>query len=148
MRKNNILVLTVGFLTCILSTLIHAKNVNNGACSSELKANTACVGLTNTGDVDISIKIALSYEDGVRVATPGKQASYQFRTLHGKEAFVLQPNYNNALLDDSCKLFEWAAQLAQGEQVKVSNLTTGIYSYKFGYKLDIESGRYTMVDCG
>lgn len=134
-------------LACIMTSPLYARVINNGTCPSELNATSACVQLDNLGDVDISMQAITPFEDGVRVATSGKQAFYHFRSLRATSKLELLPNFTGVLIDESCKSFDWANQLAQGQKVVISDLTPTQYHYSFGYTLDSGTGKYIMVNC-
>ena len=134
-------------LACIASSSAYAHVMNNGACPSELSANSACVQLENLGEVDISMQAMTPFEDGTRITNPGKQAFYQFRTLRSTSKVVLLPNFTDALMDETCKLFDWANQLAQGQKVVIADLTPAQYPYAFGYKHVSGTDQYMMVKC-
>jgi hypothetical protein len=139
--------LTMCVLACIASSSAYARVMNNGACPSELSANSACVQLENLGEVDISMQAMTPFEDGTRTANSGKQAFYQFRTLRATSKVILLPNFTDALMDETCSLFDWGNQLAQGQKVVISDLTPAQYHYSFGYKHVSGTDKYMMVNC-
>ena len=134
-------------LACVTTSPLYARVISNGVCPSELSAHSACVQLENSGDVEISMQAMTPLEEGTRTANPGKQSFYQFRKLHATSKFVLLPNFTDALTDETCTLFDWANQLAQGQKVVISDLTPAQYHYAFGYKKNLETNKYTMVNC-